>query len=162
MAISSLSLPHFKCKWNSVVTHTTGSVCTGFSSSPQAPSSSSSLFLKRYIYPLILLYTSYSGRTCDDVTIFFFKADLFEEGRMFFQQNIFWCLQLRHCTVSISLYVCYSSIYLTILIFWNILDKCFYIKNKCTMKLQWFQSSIQIFWEGHKNMTKSPKTSWCC
>lgn len=83
MAISSLSLPHFKCKWNSVVTHTTGSVCTGFSSSPQAPRSSSSLFLKRYIYPLILLYTSYSGRTCDDVTIFFVKADLFEEGRIF-------------------------------------------------------------------------------
>ena len=53
---------------------------------PQAPSSS--LFLKRYIYPLILLYTSYSGRTCDDVTIFFVKADLFEEGRMFFQENL--------------------------------------------------------------------------
>ena len=90
---------------------------------PKLLAPSSSLFLKRYIYPLILLYTSYSGRTCDDVTIFYVKADLFEEGRTYFGV-------CSWATVSISLYnIILVSIHEP-LIFWNILDKFCFIKKR--------------------------------
>ena len=60
-ALSTLSHTHFKCKWNSVVTHTTGSVCTSFSSSPAhlralLSFSPSGLFLKRYIPPYTIVH----------------------------------------------------------------------------------------------------------